>query len=282
MELSQIAGIIVHGCRKRVNMATHFGSMSPSNIINLLLLTSGKLHFEFKGEKVVAGKNDLVAWKNTDLISSYPAATTPVSYYVVGMDILSQKNRVMTLEELSIPHVLKITGSKAVEDLFSRMDTMYSSRDPLRLFKCSQLAFSLLEYISVSTDENRGTGRLSAKQIDYRILKAIQYITSRYKKSITITELAKLTCMTPDYFTKVFKKNTGISPVQYILELKIHKAKDFLMRHAEPLTFTGHELGFHDYSHFYKTFKHFTGLTPGEFIKKSKIGYKPKQESWNI
>ena len=53
-------------------------------------------------------------------------------------------------------------------------------------------------------------------------------------------------------------------------EYKIRRAKDFLLSYDEPLLNAGEELGFHDYSHFYRTFKRVTGMTPSEFVRRHK------------
>jgi AraC family transcriptional regulator len=61
-----------------------------------------------------------------------------------------------------------------------------------------------------------------------------------------------------------------MSPYQYILEVKISKAKNFLLNYAEERLYIGAELGFNDYSHFYRAFTKITGMTPSRFIAMNK------------
>lgn len=62
-------------------------------------------------------------------------------------------------------------------------------------------------------------------------------------------------------FLRLFKQETGLTPNNYILLTKIEKSKEMLIS-GTPIFHVAIDLGFHDSSHFYKTFQKFTGVTP--------------------
>ena len=68
--------------------------------------------------------------------------------------------------------------------------------------------------------------------------------------------------------TRLFKQDTGMSPHRYVLEMKMNRARQFLMTNTEYPGSVALELGFHDYAHFYRTFKKMTGMPPSQYVKK--------------
>jgi AraC family transcriptional regulator len=107
---------------------------------------------------------------------------------------------------------------------------------------------------------------------DERINDTLDFIHTNYKKRLTLRSLAARISMHPVYFSRKFKRVTGMSPHQYVLAEKIRKAKDFLILGGESLTTTAQELGFHDYSHFYRAFRRVEGISPQKFLKRSGRG----------
>lgn len=99
-------------------------------------------------------------------------------------------------------------------------------------------------------------------------LRLREYINSNYSKPITINELASLIYRSPSQTIRIFRKNFGISPYEYILKRKIQTAKSLLKNTAMSVQQISAELGFNDQHYFSTCFKRKTGLTPGEYRKK--------------
>lgn len=100
--------------------------------------------------------------------------------------------------------------------------------------------------------------------IDY----AISYIREYYMTDINLVDLAKSTGYCDDYFRIVFKKKTGMSPKEYILETRLDAAKKMLADKSISLTDISAKCGFEYYSRFSLFFKAKTSLTPSEYRKK--------------
>ena len=69
------------------------------------------------------------------------------------------------------------------------------------------------------------------------------------------------------YFRKIFKETYGVSPHQYVLELRIRHAKALLSEQAATVTAIAEACGFSSVYHFCRAFKQITGMTPMEFAK---------------
>jgi AraC family transcriptional regulator len=78
-------------------------------------------------------------------------------------------------------------------------------------------------------------------------------------------ELAKQTNTSPFHFMRLFKQTTGISPHQFILQLKIERAKQLINKSQLSLTEIAYELGFTDQAHFSNAFKKIIGVAPRQY-----------------
>jgi AraC-like DNA-binding protein len=66
-------------------------------------------------------------------------------------------------------------------------------------------------------------------------------------------------------FYRLFKRELGISPNDYILAEKMNRAKELLARPGNKIAAISYELGFSDSNYFIRAFKKIVGVTPGAF-----------------
>lgn len=93
------------------------------------------------------------------------------------------------------------------------------------------------------------------------------YIDQNYHENITRTSLAQIVYLSPDYIARFFKKETGISLVNYIIKKRVDIAKDLLTNTNFPIHIISDKVGYENYSYFTKLFKKETNYTPIEFRK---------------
>ena len=98
-----------------------------------------------------------------------------------------------------------------------------------------------------------------------RIEKAILYIRKHIYETIDLTTLAENSCLSKDHFIRLFKKETGITPLKYINQKKIEKAQLILITDETPVKNVAFSLSYDDYSYFNRLFKKTTRLTPQEY-----------------
>lgn len=106
------------------------------------------------------------------------------------------------------------------------------------------------------------------------VQKVIRYIDSNLNQNLSMERLAKFINYNPQYFTKLFQRFTGITPVKYIMNRRISRAKELLGSGDVQVDLLAEQLGFCNASHFIRKFKKAEGLTPAEFRKESIYYYK--------
>ena len=97
------------------------------------------------------------------------------------------------------------------------------------------------------------------------IAKAIEYLADNYQSKMSLSDLAKETHYSPYHFLRIFKRHTGRTPFEYLIDMKIEKAKDMLRNTDHTITHICDACGFSCLSYFSQAFKKKTGLTPTQF-----------------
>lgn len=101
------------------------------------------------------------------------------------------------------------------------------------------------------------------------IVLCIDYIYSHIHYRITIRELADYLNISESYLSKLFHKEMGLPLSQYIIDLKIEKAKNLLQYSDYSIVDIANYLSFSSQSHFIQVFQKRIGLTPHKFRTKN-------------
>ncbi|PHR31055.1 MAG: hypothetical protein COA38_08920 [Fluviicola sp.] len=98
----------------------------------------------------------------------------------------------------------------------------------------------------------------------------LNYLSLNYNQSITLETLQKEFKVNKFKLQKSFKKNIGLTPLEYLTTIRIENSKKLFYTDV-PLVEIALESGFYDQSHFTHSFKKYVGVTPGNYKKNSKI-----------
>ena len=120
--------------------------------------------------------------------------------------------------------------------------------------------------------DNNAREKMNRREVGSRlsILRVVEYLHDNYNQDLTNEELINIANLSPYYFIRLFKKETGRTPQQYLVELKIDKAKELLSFSNYSVTEICFLCGFSEHSHFSRVFKKVTGQTPLNYRKKRK------------
>jgi two-component system response regulator YesN len=116
----------------------------------------------------------------------------------------------------------------------------------------------LLSYIAAREDALPVSKRREVSE-------AYKYVSMNLGKRITLEEVAAHLHMNPSYFSRFFKKETGLTFIEYVTDQKIERAKELLDQTNYYVSEICEMLGYDNQSYFIKTFKAQTGLTPTEY-----------------
>ncbi|HHV13421.1 MAG TPA: response regulator [Clostridiales bacterium] len=96
---------------------------------------------------------------------------------------------------------------------------------------------------------------------------AKQYIKANFSEPLSLEVIGEQVGLNPAYFSSVFKKETGVSFVDYLTEVRIQNVKELLVSTGRSVNDIAGISGFNDLKYFNKKFRKYTGLSPSEYRK---------------
>jgi AraC family transcriptional regulator len=120
-----------------------------------------------------------------------------------------------------------------------------------------------LEMLAEATRLN--THRASDTRAPRWLTEAMEIIRERFNEKLTVAEVASLVGVHPVYLAGVFRKFYHSTIGEYARRLRVEFACREIAASGASLSHIAAAAGFYDQSHFSKTFKSFTGMTPAEF-----------------
>jgi len=122
----------------------------------------------------------------------------------------------------------------------------------------------VLDRFTESVYENR-----NIKNVDI-IRKTREFIRANYKKKIKLIDISKAIYLSPYYLSHIFKRETGVTLMEYLAKVRIEEAKYLLENTPLNTTRIAFEVGYSDQSYFCKVFKKIEGIPPYDYKKRMK------------
>ena len=103
-----------------------------------------------------------------------------------------------------------------------------------------------------------------------RMKQLLQYIDLHYQNTMNNGVLMRIAACSESVLLRSFRRTLGISPMQYVMKIRIDKARQLLTATDLKAGQIGKEVGYEDFSYFTKVFHRMTGMTPMEYRKQSR------------
>lgn len=157
--------------------------------------------------------------------------------------------------------------TETLQALFLRILSEYHNNDPYHkhMTRVLMSELLLLLYRNDCIIKHRHVSPIQ-KVLD-PIKDALRYIDENHAEKIYIQDIAQKLAISEDYFYKLFKRATGVTPARYIQQVRINHAKNALIHSTKSISDIGASVGFDSTSYFIKQFHQVTGTTPKQFQK---------------
>ena len=138
---------------------------------------------------------------------------------------------------------------------------LYSFSMTEKMFNTNELTEQYMKLVV----QCMGSDKILDTSAKNKIQMAVRYIKTHYNEDISVNEMAERYDMSPNYFSTMFKKEVNQSAINYITNLRITKAKEYLRDSEKSIAEIAQMIGYEDCNYFFRVFKKIEGVTPQQY-----------------
>lgn len=241
---------------------------------------TGQPAFDYlPGESVIVGEEQLMEIDFPEAALDNPtqclAVAIPADTIRHTVDLLNER---FPLAEAHTPWHLdahnnahltntpELTGT--LERLIHLSQETHAAKDVLAGFTLQELLIRLMQ-----TNARQLIFQNYAQHLtSHRFAQVVQYIKRHFTEQITVDKLSELACMSKATFFRLFKREFGLTPVEYIIQERLAEAKRLLRNPVATVADVCFRAGFNNTAYFQTIFKKYEGITPGLYKKQCALG----------
>lgn len=257
--------------------------LSIHETFEMVYIKSGEGLFEIGDQSVDVGPNDIVIIKPNRYHKLNVTSDGGCDFIVLYFKFMNQSSH--ALSEVSLEDFINFVSGK---DSGAFIKLKVSQKNDIivllnRILKekvSDQLGSDLLNYLMLMElfvlisralkAEWENSIKNKSPKIKELMHSAIQFVLNNYEREISITDIAKYVFLSPSYFTRAFKEDTGLSPMQYLLNIRIKRSCELLAETDLKVGDIAHSVGFSNQQRFNDMFKKQTNMTPMQYRNSSK------------
>lgn len=233
--------------------------LNRSNFNNYLIMfiTSGSVKITTEGNSFIAHKDDVV------ILNCYkPHAYESITAFSALWVHFDSPTASLQYDAIvkNLGNVIRPRDPNTVEYTLRKIVNVFKSKSNIR-------DSSMNKYITYLMTELFLSGRKHIKKTKTSVVieEIISFINDNYMHQITIEQLSELANFSQYYFIKIFSEETGLTPLQFIINTRINSAKFLLKTTQSSIKEIAFASGFTNESVFCTTFKKRENITPSQY-----------------
>lgn len=154
-----------------------------------------------------------------------------------------------------------------IETVLNELWDGYQTQSEEGTALCRLQLSALLMHLANYANENLLLEEKSSKITNPTIEKIQEYISTNYKTDLSLIQISEQFYISPNYLSRLFKKTTNLTLIEYINSVRLMAAKNLLDTTQKNLEKIAAETGFSSGAHFSRVFKESTGFSPLHYRK---------------
>ncbi|HEX8429111.1 AraC family transcriptional regulator [Hymenobacter sp.] len=240
---------------------------------------AGRPAFEYlPGESVIVDENETMLIDFPEAAEDNPtqclAVAIPADTIRQTVDLLNEhqpraeEHLPWQLDTVDFAHFQNTPElTSALERLVQLSRDTGRVKDVLATFTIQEMLVRLMQTQARQLIFNNYTQHLTS----HRFAHVVQYIKQHLTEQITVDKLSALACMSKATFFRVFKRELGLTPIEYIIQERLAEAKRLLRNPLSSVADVCFRAGFNNTAYFQKLFKQYEGMTPGLYKKQHAV-----------
>lgn len=260
-------------------------SMEPNRheFYEMVYMKKGNAVFEIAGQPVELGPNDIVIIKPRQQHKFIVKSDSGCDFIVLSFKFENRINgeyseipledflNFVTSKETGAFIALKVSQKNEIIILLNRIMKERESSEPGSDFLNHLLVLEMFVLLSRALKmEWENSIKSKSPKLRELINISINFIHNNFERDISLGDIAKFVFLSPSYFTRAFKEETGLSPISYLLKIRIERARELLADTSLKISDIALSVGFSNQQRFNEMFKKYSMVTPLQYRKKMK------------
>lgn len=262
--------LIVGSCGTyRLSSRPELSTYRPRGRIDyqLIYVASGKAHFYFEDREELVTAGHMVLYRPREVQKYVYYGTDQTEVYWVHFTGSDVKNILRQYGISDNMHIFYCGALLEYQSLFRLMiQELQMCREDYQELLAMLLRHILILIHRQMNNVKKADSGFMTEEIDL----AVSYFNEYYNTEICIEEYAASRHMSTSWFIRNFRKYTGFTPMQYILEIRISNAESLLEATEYNITEISRIVGYENPLYFSRLFKKSKGLSPSEYRKRIK------------
>ncbi len=233
---------------------------------------SGRGVFSSHGEEYAISAGDSFVIEPEQLISYVSDELDPWHYCWIAFTGVQAAKLVGEAGLTPANPIIHIARNRHMPVLFRQIQQALKSKKSNAQLKATGYLSLLLGEYCEALSAPVVTGLVTEDESDRIVQQAIHYLSTQYAEPITIEMMAENLGYNRAYLSRMFKRHTKVTPVTFLLKLRVDKAR-LLLRERLELTIEqiAASVGFYDPLYFSKQFRRWYGVSPSEYRNQIKL-----------
>jgi AraC-like DNA-binding protein/mannose-6-phosphate isomerase-like protein (cupin superfamily) len=257
-------------------------SMEPNKheVFEMVYIKKGSAVFEIAGKPAHIGPNDIIIIKPNQLHKFIVKSEAGCEFIVLNFKFTNQVGG--EISETSLEDFLNFVSSKETgafislkvsqkNEIITLLNRILKERDSTEIgsdFLNYLFVMELFVFISRALKmEWESSIKYKSPKLKELIEISAKFINNNFEREISLGDIAKFVFLSPSYFTRAFKEEMGISPISYLLKVRVSRAKELLGETDLKISDIALSVGFSNQQRFNEIFKKYSGHTPLQYRK---------------
>ena len=238
------------------------------NDYQLLYIAAGKGEFYFKGSKepTIVTKGNMILFRPGEPQVYYYYAIDKTEVYWVHFTGWKVEEY---LERYELPKDENVFYTGVSPDYPWIYNQMIRELQIQRVNHEDMISL-YMHHIFITINRYIKEGRETKNDTINDIERAAHYFKDNYNKPISVEQYAAEHLMSVNWFIHSFKSVMKMSPMQYIISLRIAMAKGYLENSTKNISEISNEIGYENALYFSRLFRKYVGMTPTQYRKKNR------------
>lgn len=251
------------------------GYYHKHDFTELTFILSGKGKYHIEGENYEVEAGDVIMCNSGVMHQSLEAnEKEPIVEFVTGFTDF----HFIGMPENSIvlnngKYILRMSAENR-QEITKHCYEMVAEYSGSNLGKYFMLKAQLMQVILIilremqPIQEKQKVCRFESYNRNYVVKKIVNYLNENYACKISLDQIAQNLYLSPVYISKLFKEETGESPINYLIKIRLNKARELLVQgEYGSIKSIANQVGYEDVYHFSKLFKKYYGTSPLNYSK---------------